>query len=546
MKHFIKNYLLLLALLLPCVQQAQNVAVNATGTAANTSAGLDVDFTTKGFLLPRMTAAQRAAISAPATGLIIYQTDAGTMGSGFYFYNGAVWVPWGTNNGGWGLLGNAATVSGTNFIGTTDAQSLDIRTNGTLRFRIPDADQVHAMALGTAALPFFSWSSDPNTGIYSTGADEIALSTAGTEKVRLLSNGRMGIGIAAPTSMLEVVSTGVGDGIYGRSPNCGGYLGRETNITFGTPLQTLQGAGVYAANPTAGYTSFYGQSTGAATVAATISFSSVWIASYNYVENPTGATGNPPALYGQLNNSTAALGGFQTAISGYSSRGTTAGNPGYTVGGRFTGDAQNQDAMGVIGIAYTNTNNRAGGYFEGNNYAGTNFAFAYVATSTGGVNRKITGTNSVSEIIPTANHGRIILTCPESPEYWYQDYGTVKLVNGRAHVDLDPILADIIIVNEENPLRVFCTPVDMLDYNGVAIINKTPTGFDMVEVNGGTHSGTIDYQLIVKPKTNFGEGRFPQAPGPAWLKASEEPSSAKAKNNPADGRAVFQWPSDYL
>ena len=43
---------------------------------------------------------------------------------------------------------------------------------------------------------------------------------------------------------------------------------------------------------------------------------------------------------------------------------------------------------------------------------------------------------------------------------------------------------------------------------------------------------------------NFGIGRFPQAPGPAWLKDSEEPASAKAKNNPKDGREIFYWAPD--
>lgn len=150
----------------------------------------------------------------------------------------------------------------------------------------------------------------------------------------------------------------------------------------------------------------------------------------------------------------------------------------------------------------------------------------------------------MSEIIPTPTHGRITLTAPESPEYWYQDYATVKLVNGKAHVDLDPILTDIIVVTDEYPIRVFVTAADMIDFNGIAVVNRTATGFDLVELNGGTHNGNLDYMLIAKPKTGYGEGRFPQAPGPAWLKADKEPAAAKAANQPA-GREIFYWPADY-
>ena len=49
-----------------------NVGVGTTTPA--TSSVLDVQSTTQGMLIPRMTAAQRGAIATPATGLLLYQT----------------------------------------------------------------------------------------------------------------------------------------------------------------------------------------------------------------------------------------------------------------------------------------------------------------------------------------------------------------------------------------------------------------------------------------------------------------------------------------
>ncbi len=60
-------------------------------TSPNTSAALDVESTTKGFLPPRMTGAQRNAIATPAQGLMIYCTNCGANGEA-QLYNGTAWV----------------------------------------------------------------------------------------------------------------------------------------------------------------------------------------------------------------------------------------------------------------------------------------------------------------------------------------------------------------------------------------------------------------------------------------------------------------------
>jgi uncharacterized protein (TIGR02145 family) len=65
------------------------IGVNTDGSQPNSSSMLDVKSTTKGLLIPRMTASQRTSISSPVTGLMVFQTDAP---AGFYFYNGTKWV----------------------------------------------------------------------------------------------------------------------------------------------------------------------------------------------------------------------------------------------------------------------------------------------------------------------------------------------------------------------------------------------------------------------------------------------------------------------
>ena len=65
---------------------------NAVGVGVSTpdaSAVLEVSSTNKGFLFPRMTEAQRLGIGAPATGLLVYQTDAE---EGVYIYKSFGWV----------------------------------------------------------------------------------------------------------------------------------------------------------------------------------------------------------------------------------------------------------------------------------------------------------------------------------------------------------------------------------------------------------------------------------------------------------------------
>jgi hypothetical protein len=95
------------------------VSINTTGITADPSAMLDVSSTTKGILIPRITEAQKLAISNPATGLLIYQTN---NIIGFWYFNGNLWVQIIGTGGPTGANGTTGATGPTGFgVGPTGA-----------------------------------------------------------------------------------------------------------------------------------------------------------------------------------------------------------------------------------------------------------------------------------------------------------------------------------------------------------------------------------------------------------------------------------------
>ena len=64
------------------------------------------------------------------------------------------------------------------------------------------------IALGSAASPTLKFTGDPNTGIYSPGADQLAVATNGTGRLFVDSSGRVGIGTASPSRLLTLYDAG--------------------------------------------------------------------------------------------------------------------------------------------------------------------------------------------------------------------------------------------------------------------------------------------------------------------------------------------------
>lgn len=120
---------------------AQNVGISSTsGFTPDASAGLDINYSNKGLLIPRvaLTATNVAGpIASPVASLLVYNTaTAGTSPNnvipGYYYWSGSAWVMLSTSaqtNANWSLTGNTGTTAGTNFIGTTDAKDFVFKTN---------------------------------------------------------------------------------------------------------------------------------------------------------------------------------------------------------------------------------------------------------------------------------------------------------------------------------------------------------------------------------------------------------------------------------
>lgn len=188
-----KTVFLFSALSLSLSGWGQNVGINNTGANPNASAMLDVVSTNKGVLVPRvaLTATNAAGpITAPATSLLVYNTATAGAGStavtpGFYYWNGSAWIRFSEEGTDWKITGNDNATSGTNFLGTTNAQALDFRTNNSIRFRVANGDQVYAINNGTSAAPFYSWNGDTDMGIYRIGANDLGISTGGVERASI-------------------------------------------------------------------------------------------------------------------------------------------------------------------------------------------------------------------------------------------------------------------------------------------------------------------------------------------------------------------------
>ncbi len=102
-------------------------------------------------------------------------------------------------------------------------------------------------------------------------------------------------------------------------------------------------------------------------------------------------------------------------------------------------------------------------------------------------------TGGQSLVVPVDNSQRqVALHAVESPENWFEDFGSGSLENGVDKIALEPIFAQT--VNTGSDYHVFLTPEG--ECRGLYISNKSASGFEVHELGGGQSNVAFSYRIV--------------------------------------------------
>lgn len=536
--------------------KAQNVGINATGVAPDAGSLLDIASTTKGLLIPRVNIANLTTI-APVTGsttesMLVYNTNT-TTGKGYYYWDGGDWIALG-NDDDWKITGNGNITGGTHFLGTTNAVQLDLRTNNVTRFSVKsNGQQVFAGGNGSNTVPFYSWSSDPNTGMFRQGTDNLAFTAGSVQMLDLVEGAtdelvvnqdasdvnmrvesasnanifnvdagtdQVFVNAAAPfagtklstyttngNDAFATSSSGTGDCIYAQATSSGVGFNFLTNTTTARGVvvdcQTL----VTANASDDGITSFATNNAG---------YGAGWFVN----SSTTNGTGYGSAQQGYGILSICGNGTYQTAFYGQSGTGRrNSGVFGYNSG---TGNA-----WGALGYRPSGGGTYYGGYFynlnggadhtdgngkhaQGSKDVETGVGIGVMGGLMGGWIRGsvygavtkgdryslyVSGRQFTNEVITQLNSDessqkRVATYVPTSTTVDVTTKGKASMVSGRGVVKFDKNF--LALASSSDPVIVTVTPLGQS--NGVYIENVDESGFTIVENNSG--SSTVEFTWI--------------------------------------------------
>lgn len=202
---------------------------------------------------------------------------------------------------------------------------------------------------------------------------------------------------------------------------------------------------------------------------------------YGVVSTP--ATSNYGAgVYGYANHNSLASNGHMGVLGSYNGA-TTYGVGLYGVG---LGGALFAGFNDIAVVGWRATNGNYSGYFNGNHAIANGTKAASVGTS----------------------QGNQLLYCMESPEVWFEDFGSSQLEGGRKTIQLDPLFLETIVVDKGHPMHVF---IQMEGESDNVYVIKDNTSFTVVERNNGQSNAPFSWRLVAK-RVHFQDHRFGNDP----------------------------------
>lgn len=545
------------------------------GIGTTTPAGaLDLNptiVTNYGFVAPRiaLTAlnAQAPVVNpqggAIPTGTVVYNTATANtgvaappnaIGPGLYFWNGSRWVAFAGSPGGldWSLLGNGSTNIATDFLGTTDAVDLAIRTNNLERMRVQSNGRI---AVNTTAVS------------QADNLFEVTSTIAGDDAITGNSIGTGGRGVQG-NSTLD------GIGVYGYNDGTGyGAIGTNVNTTATAGIGVLGNlSSTTTSAPTGNLVAIQGQASSIkATAVNALNFGG-GMGLYAQTTGPTD-TGSNAAIYASLNQPSAgnqdvaAIIGSQSNINqgtgGYAgplaaTTDSSLGGVSGTLASKVTNATTDSFLFGVIGdvlrdssvgtstipdrtggvmgyngsnafgvLGYRNSNGQTyGGYFsnggtgttatgtgksssedQANNGIGIgvngNFMGGYVKGDQYGLMTKgdefgmyVAGNTLTNKPIVQLTEGasnRIATYATTSTSVDVTTRGKGKLNNGETFVPFDKNFSQTATISEEE-LNITITPMGAT--NGVYISKITSTGFFVKENLNGKSNANFSWMAV--------------------------------------------------
>lgn len=323
-----------------------------------------------------------------------------------------------------------------------------------------------------------------------TGGGGITGVTAGTGLVGGGTSGNVTLSAAVPLSLSSSSTNST-------------ITGLNTGSGYGLSGSSNSGAGVYASSSS--YVALIAQGNSDNGLdASSASLNGVYGVNTN--TNDVGLLGTPyEGAYGFSTNgygvhgkstSTNSVGVYGESSDGDGVEGISSG--GYGVYGYTS--TSNATLAGVWGVDNSGGYGVSGFATSGAAIYGDNVGTGLAGSFKGNVyiNGAYTATGTKTAEVKLDNGSPVRLFCEEATEVYFTDYGQSHLVDGTAHVSLDPTYLQTVTIDAQHPMMVFVQVEG--NCKGVYVTNKTTTGFDVDELEGGTSNVSFSYRIVCKRK----------------------------------------------